>query len=235
MSERPRISLTLRSPIATLLLCLVTSSIHSGTPWRPVATAAQGRAGVIEGQITLKTEGTTRTGERYVDDAGVPQDIPRVPVVVRVESPAAAGGAAKASGPLEIAQRGRAFSQLLLVVPIGASVEFPNGDPLFHNVFSYSKPKRFDLGRYKRGESKAVVFDKPGYVKVMCDVHKWMRTAIVVVDNPFYAVVSDDGRFRIDGVPPGHHRVVVEHFDRRAVVVEVDVTPGGTARVDASL
>ena len=152
-----------------------------------------------------------------------------------MEDPTTTGGTAKASGPLEIAQRGRAFSQLLLVVPVGTSVEFPNGDPLFHNVFSYSKPKRFDLGRYKRGESKAVVFDKPGYVKVMCEVHKWMRTAVVVVDNPFYAVVSDDGRFRIEGVPPGHHRVVVEHFDRRTVVVDVDVTPGGTARVDASL
>lgn len=220
---------------AALLLCLAASCLQAGTPWRPVVAAAQGRTGVIEGQITLKNEGTSRTAERYVDDAGVPQDIPRVPVVVRVDDPTPPGGAAKASGPLEIAQRGRAFSQLVLVVPVGSSVEFPNGDPLFHNVFSYSKPKRFDLGRYKRGESKAVVFDSPGYVKVMCEVHKWMRTAVVVVNNPFYAVVADDGRFRIEGVPPGHHRVVVEHFDRRTVVVEVDVTAGGTARVDASL
>ena len=132
-------------------------------------------------------------------------------------------------------QKARQFSPLLLVVPLGARVAFPNGDPFFHNVFSYSKPKRFDLGRYRQGESKSVIFDKTGYVKVMCEVHKWMRTAIVVVDNPYYAIVQADGRFRIGGVPPGHHRVVIEPFDRRTQVIDVDVTAGGTTRVDVTL
>ena len=86
---------------------------------------------------------------------------------------------------------------------MGATVSFPNGDPLFHNVFSYSRAKRFDLGRYPKGESKTVVFDKPGYVKVLCEVHKWMRAGILVVENPYHAVVQESGRFQFDEVPAG--------------------------------
>jgi hypothetical protein len=129
-----------------------------------------------------------------------------------------------------LAQRGEAFRPTMVVVPVGARVTFPNGDNLFHNVFSYSRPKRFDLGRYPRGEAKTVVFDKPGYVKVLCEVHKWMRAGVLVVDNPYYAVVETSGRVKLDGVPPGRYTLVLETFDRRAQAI-VDVAPGVTARV----
>ena len=127
-------------------------------------------------------------------------------------------------------QQGESFRPTLLVVPVGATVTFPNGDPQFHNVFSYSRAKRFDLGRYPRGESKAVTFDKPGYVKVLCEVHKWMRAGVLVVDNPYYAIVPESGRFRFDGVPAGRYRVVVETFDRRAQA-DVTIPEGGAANV----
>lgn len=175
------------------------------------------------------------TADRYVDDAGDPREIPRIPVIVRIDGAVASAQPARPSGPLEMAQQGEAFSQLMLVVPVGAAVRFPNGDPVFHNVFSYSKPKRFDLGRYRRGESKTVTFDRAGYVKVMCEVHKWMRAAVVVVDNPYYAVVPEDGRFRIDGIPAGRYRVLIEYFDRRSQVLDVDVPEGGSARIDGTL
>ena len=132
-------------------MCLA-GAICADAPWSPAAVIqAQGSGGTIEGLIALSADRSTRTAERYVDDAGVPQDIPQVPVVVRIENPGLSSPA-KASGPLDVTQKARQFSPLLLVVPLGARVAFPNGDPFFHNVFSYSKPKRFDLGRYRQGE-----------------------------------------------------------------------------------
>jgi plastocyanin len=221
-----------RPALAGTLLCAALVSSLAGPGLGATAPRATGS---IEGRATVPKEPASRSAERYMDDNGVRQDVPRIPVVVRIEGPIAGAAAAKMSGPAEMMQKGRAFSQLLLVVPVGTTVQFPNGDPVFHNVFSYSRPKRFDLGRYRRGESKGVRFDTPGYVKVMCEVHKWMRTAIVVVDNPFYAIVPESGQFKIDGVPAGRYRLIIEDFDRRPKAIEIDVPEGGAAHVDVTL
>lgn len=221
--------------LPTALVVLVALVAAPATLVPLSAPDAQAKTGAIEGRITMRPEPPSRTADRYVNDAGNPMEIPRIPVIVRIEGPVASAAPARPSGPLELVQQAQNFSQLMLVVPVGAAVRFPNGDPIFHNVFSYSKPKRFDLGRYRRGESKTVTFDQGGYVKVMCEVHKWMRAAVVVVDNPYYAIVPEDGRFRIDGVPAGRHRVLIEHFDRKSQVVDIDVPEGGSARLDATL
>lgn len=182
----------------------------------------------------LSSTPTARSVDRYTSDTGEPREIQNVPVVVYIEGPVAGAPPARPSGATELVQRGQAFSSTALVVPVGTQVSFPNADPLFHNVFSYSRAKRFDLGRYRQGESKTVVFDRPGYVKVMCEVHKWMRTAVVVVESPYYAVVPASGQFRIDGIPPGRYQLAVEHFDRRTRV-DVEVPAGGVARADLRL
>lgn len=180
--------------------------------------------------MTLPDRRATRTGERYQSSTGEARDIQDVPAVVYIAGPVAGAAAARPSGPLDLTQQGEAFRPTVLVVPVGATVRFPNGDPLFHNVFSYSRPKRFDLGRYPRGESKTVTFDKPGYVKVLCEVHKWMRAGVLVVENPYYAIVNESGRFRFDDVPPGRYRVIAETFERRAQA-DVTIAEGGAANV----
>jgi hypothetical protein len=104
-----------------------------------------------------------------------------------------------------MAQKDRMFVPSVLAVPVGATVEFPNLDPFFHNVFSYSKPKRFDLGRYPAGDSESVVFDKPGIVSVFCEIHYSMRAYVHVLDTPYFAVTDEERRFEIADVRPGEY------------------------------
>jgi hypothetical protein len=107
--------------------------------------------------------------------------------------------------PPAMAQKDRMFVPSVLAIPVGGSVEFPNFDPFFHNVFSYSKTRSFDLGRYPEGESETIVFDKPGVVPIFCEIHYSMRAYIHVVETPYYAVTDAERRFEIPGVAPGEY------------------------------
>jgi plastocyanin len=104
-------------------------------------------------------------------------------------------------------QRNETFLPHVLAVDTGTVVDFPNNDSTYHNVFSLSKAKRFDLGRYARGKSKAVRFDRPGIVRVFCDIHSHMSAFVLVFSHPFYATTDQDGRYRIDNIPPGTYTV----------------------------
>jgi plastocyanin len=133
-------------------------------------------------------------------------------------------------------QEHETFLPHVLAIQAGTVVDFPNEDPFFHNVFSLSKPKRFDLGRYARGHSKSVRFDEPGVVRVFCDIHSHMSAFILVFAHRFFAVTDDQGAYRIDGVPPGPCTVVVWYegearMSRRITVAE----GGGTLDVDFRL
>jgi hypothetical protein len=111
---------------------------------------------------------------------------------------------------------------------VGTVVRFPNADEFFHSVFSYSKAKRFDLGRYPTGQSKEEVFDKKGLVEIRCDIHKHMRAYVHVVDNPYFAICAEDGSYSIPNVPPGKYTLVAwkEFFEpvRREIEVKADGT-----------
>jgi plastocyanin len=104
-----------------------------------------------------------------------------------------------------MAQKDTRFEPSVLVVAIGSSVEFPNLDPFFHNVFSYSKTKKFDLGRYPQGNTSVVTFDKPGLVKVFCEIHSSMRAYVHVLETSYFAVSDKDGNFHIPDVPSGRY------------------------------
>ena len=100
-------------------------------------------------------------------------------------------------------QKDLAFHPQVLPILVGTTVDFPNRDNLFHNVFSYSQPKDFDLGRYPTGTMKSVRFDKPGVVRVYCDIHSHMNATILILDNPYFAVPDEQGTFTIKNVPAG--------------------------------
>jgi plastocyanin len=112
---------------------------------------------------------------------------------------------------VEIRQEHENFFPRVVAIPVGSTVDFPNDDPIYHNVFSLSRAKTFNLGRYPTGGSGRVRFDKPGIVKVFCDIHSHMTATVVVFNHPWFAMPSDDGHFELPDIPPGDHQVTAWH------------------------
>jgi plastocyanin len=132
-------------------------------------------------------------------------------------------------------QRGQRFIPHLLAVAAGTFVDFPNDDHIFHNVFSLSKTKRFDLGRYAAGRSKAIRFDQPGIVRVFCEIHSHMNAFILVFDHRYFAVTDEDGRFHLDRVPPGTYRLTAWYEGVAQQTRTIIVPPSGDADVTFTL
>lgn len=130
-----------------------------------------------------------------------------------------------------IEQRGREFAPRVMAVPVGSTVSFPNYDPVFHNVFSISKSKAFDLGFYKSGETREMKFDKPGIVRLGCNLHASMAAYLIVVAAPHYVVVDKDGAFSFKALAPGTYKVQV--WNERAgdpIDSEVEIEEGQNAK-----
>jgi plastocyanin len=113
------------------------------------------------------------------------------------------------AGPYRLVQKGKEFLPHVLAVPMGSSVEFPNHDPFFHNVFSLFNGKRFDLGLYESGTSRSVRFDREGVSYIFCNIHPEMGAVVLAMATPYYAVSGADGAVVIRGVPAGSYRVHV--------------------------
>jgi plastocyanin len=128
-----------------------------------------------------------------------------------------------------IEQQDRQFVPDLVVAPVGSTVSFPNMDAIFHNVFSLSKPKSFDLGNYPKGQTRTVVFPAAGIVYVYCHLHPNMAASIVITPNQWAVKVDEDGRFLLPDVPPGKYTAVAWHkavgFFRQTIVVTENGTP----------
>lgn len=184
----------------------------------PLLAAAAAGAGTVAGRVRVLEKGGKAA--RDVADAVVWVEGPRV----RVQPSAAT-----------IVMKGKAFVPRVAVVPVGGSVEFPNMDPIFHNVFSVSGENRFDLDLYKKPNRRAATFRQPGLVRVFCNIHPQMSAYVLVRDNPFWARAGADGRFAIEGVPAGTWTVRVWH-ERGGEATQAAAVPAeGTVEVDLDL
>lgn len=180
---------------------------------------------------TACAQGTLRGTVQVVGTEGRPEPIvdPLVVLVEDVQTPFAP------PQPLEIRQRDKQFHPRFLLVPQGALVSFPNDDALDHNVFSLSPVNAFDLGYYGAGIARKVRFEKPGAVRVYCNIHPEMIADVLVVANPHYVRVGSDGKFKIDGVPAGRHTVRAWFALGPSQAKGVDVPATGAADVDFRL
>jgi plastocyanin len=140
-----------------------------------------------------------------------------------------------AHGSATMKQEGKQFVPRVLVVQKGTSVQFPNMDAVFHNVFSVTPDQSFDLGSYRQGESKGVTMSKPGVVSVYCNMHPQMVGHILVVPNGNYVQAGKDGFFRLTNVPAGKHRVVAWAPNAKPVVADADVSDAEVVTVELEL
>jgi plastocyanin len=175
--------------------------------------------GVVSGKVVLLADGSPQSNASGV--------------VVYLEG-IATGAQPLAAAP-QIHQRDQQFAPELTVIPKGTTIDFPNDDRIFHNVFSVSEPARFDLGLYKSGESKSVQFDRSGIVDVYCNIHPQMAAKIKILDTPYYAVTGSNGAFLIPNVPPGQYPVVAWQMYGDEYHGTVTVQPGGTATLGIRL
>jgi len=145
-------------------------------------------------------------------------------VVIYLEAATSAGPNATDSPAPQIQQLDRRFMPDLVVIPVGSTVFFPNMDPIFHNIYSLSKPKSFDLGNYDKGQTRKVTFSKPGIVDIYCHLHPNMQATVVVTPNRWFARPNRSGQYRIPDVPPGQYTLVAWHkaagFFRKTIIVE---------------
>jgi len=162
----------------------------------------------IEGTVQLPKPSVDRgLNQRYTASADIalaPTNPPAA--VVYLEGDFRSTQASAAKTPAQVAQKNIAFAPDLLPVLVGTAVEFPNMDDTYHNVFSYSKTKRFDLGRYRKDEKPTtVVFDKPGAVTIHCEIHERMRGTILVLETPYFQKTDTAGRYRLEHLPAGSY------------------------------
>lgn len=191
-----------------------TTAPPPAAPGRPPKSAG----GTVSGSVSILKDGSPKSNRSgvaiYLEN--VPGPLPE-PVVK------------------EIRQKNLTFTPGVMVIVKGSTVEFPNDDKVFHNVFSVSKAARFDLGLYKSGTKRAVTFKQAGVVDVYCNIHPQMVSKIKVLDTGYYAVSGADGSFKIKNIPPGTYPVVAWQSSGKEYRGEVTVKAGEISSLAISL
>jgi plastocyanin len=142
--------------------------------------------------------------------------------------------APRAPRRVTLTQKNKTFQPRVLAVPIGSTVDFPNNDGLYHNVFSLSAPQPFDLGLYRAGDSRSRTFTAPGVYRVFCNIHPQMSAVVVVAPTAYATVAASDGSYMLD-LPPGRYRVTAMSERAAPVTVEVTSTPGASNAPELTL
>ena len=188
---------------------------------------------VAEGKVQLRKEGIPAlVNQRYLknlDASVIVSDPPRAVVYLEGSFPPPASQPQARMG-----QKDLAFEESLLPIRVGTLVSFPNEDDVYHNIFSFSKPKRFDLGRYRKDERPVptVLFDKPGPVSLHCDIHEHMHAVILVLETPFFVRTDLAGNYRIEGLPAGHYILKAWVDSKTTYERPVDLKPDSVIHAD---
>jgi plastocyanin len=204
----------------------------------PTARVGGARSGAIRGRVDLRRIPPAAEPRPNVADLGTAAaaaalDISdRLRSVVYLESAPRGAFETVESTHAVMDQRGERFVPHVLAITTGTTVDFPNSDHIYHNVFSLSKPKPFDLGRYPTGHSKPMRFDRPGIVRVFCEIHSHMNAFILVFSHPFFSLTDNEGRFHIDNIPPGTYNVIAWNEGMQSEPRAVTVPDGGVAEED---
>ncbi len=207
-----------------LILALTTGSVLAQDPTI---------GGTIRGRVTVP-DVTSSPGRPLVADLGGGSHPPidRRRVVVYLESAPQQAFSDMRPGRARMDQRGQQFVPHVLAITAGTVIDFPNNDKTFHNVFSLSRVRTFDLGRFAPGRTGSVRFDRPGIVPIFCDIHSHMSAYVLVFGHRYFAVSDENGRYSIDNVPAGVYSLAVWSELGGAPARRVTVADGGVAEAD---
>jgi plastocyanin len=222
----------LTKPLHVLTCLCLAGFVASGR------TPETARPGSIRGRVELRRVAPAVERRPSVADFGAPapRDVPdRLKSVVYLESAPRGAFEQTEGGHAVMDQHNETFVPHVLAITTGTTVDFPNSDRIYHNVFSLSKTKSFDLGRYAAGHARSVTFDRPGIVRVFCDIHSHMNAFILVFSHPFFAMTDAEGRYRIENVPPGTYGVIAWNEGISSEPRPVTVADGAVTELDFTL
>jgi len=221
----------------TILLCFFAAA---GPPAR-----AQVGSGQLRGHIELKNlvYDNSRIVSKEISAIYQKNAAPAPPVYeplnfviyldeISLVSPVVATAKPAARPRFVMDQKGLTFVPHVLPILAGSTVEFPNSDPVYHSVFSFSKTRTFDLGRYPTGRSKAITFNQPGLVKVYCDMHSQMNAFILVLANPYFTLSDENGNYTLRDIPAGAYKVKAWFARLPEKTATVTIRSGETTTLD---
>ena len=193
--------------------------------------------GSVEGRVIIETmKRATGPGYRVQTKNPIQSPDPQVAILYLEKDDGSYPKKVRADQVVHISQRGYQFRPSVTAVQTGSRVIFPNEDDEFHNVLSYSRTKRFDLGRFRKDENSPVLtFDKPGLVKIYCEIHKHMRNLLLVLDTPWFTLSDAQGHFVLNDVPAGNYWLKAFLPSERILQVRVSITDGKKSAVDLAL
>lgn len=190
---------------------------------------------LILGWVTSAEAAATVTGKVLIGgQGGLPKvrGITMSDFVVTIEGAKGPAVVPPSARSIVLDQKNITFVPHVLAVQVGATVDFPNSDPIFHNVYSISEAKKFNLGMYPKGMKKTVTFDRPGIVELRCNVHSEMKAYILVKETPHFAATSRLGTYTIPNVPAGNYKITLWHERLPAQQKSISVSADGSVTVD---